>query len=62
MTNDPRGPIRTIKEVDLNSGGIVLIKFVECDHVGERINHFHYRVGDETRCFQCGKEITERVK
>lgn len=54
-SSDPRGPLRTVRAVDTNNGGPVLVAFAECEHAVERVNHFSYRVGDRDRCFKCGQ-------
>jgi len=51
-TKDPRGPMRTIVEVVTSAGPTLLT--LSCGHVGTFANHFTYKVGAETHCFQCG--------
>jgi hypothetical protein len=57
MSIDPRGIFRTVKKVEATPS-VVLVSFEECDHVG-KMNQSRpnaHRVGDETRCYQCGVE------
>ena len=52
---DPRGPVRVIVAIDksdFNKAGVKL----SCNHVPDLNPVFSRRVGDECRCFQCGKE------
>lgn len=55
---DPRGPRRTILAVRRSPTGGPTTVVLSCGHERERVNHFSYRVGDETHCFGCDGDPT----
>lgn len=57
---DPRGIKRCQTAVDASGCGPVLVT-MECGHISERANHFHYRVGDECFCYECGVEARAAI-
>jgi hypothetical protein len=51
---DPRGPIRKIEKVEEDpKGGATLLTLSPCGHVCRMNQIFHYKVGNDCRCFQC---------
>lgn len=54
MTKDPRGPIRTITDVEKRTD--VALVTLSCGHVGHFNQTFHYTVGNDARCIRCLKE------
>ncbi len=52
--NDPRGPLVRVTHVDGSGSGPVILT-LSCGHRVERVNHFSYHVGEESRCFACRK-------
>jgi hypothetical protein len=56
---DPRGPHRTITAI-VESTGPTLIT-TDCGHTSECANHFTYKLGARTHCFQC-REYPENLK
>lgn len=56
MSTDPRGPVRTIKIVDLSATNGWTLLTLDCGHVNEVNQIYHYRVEDDARCFKCRKE------
>lgn len=50
---DPRGILRTVAKVE-EPNGQAFVTFC-CGHRGQFAPHFHYRIGDEMRCFRCGQ-------
>ena len=63
-TNDPRGPIRTIKGVHYTGKpgqiDVAILTFEECSHQGSHNPIYSYRVGDPNRCYECGVEARKR--
>lgn len=49
MSDDPRGPVRQIVEVK-NDRQLIL----SCGHTAECNPIFHYKQGNDKRCFECG--------
>lgn len=52
MTDDPRGPVRKIVSVDWRTD--VCLVSLDCGHIRPMNQIFHYKVGNDCRCFQCG--------
>jgi len=56
MYKDPRGPIRKIVSVhESPTGGLTEVS-LSCGHVAKLNQIYHYTVGNDCRCFQCGQE------
>lgn len=53
---DPRGIVRTITKVEEDPHGAPTLVTRDCGHVGEMASHFHYKVGSQQHCYQCGVE------
>lgn len=56
MYVDPRGPVVTTVTVEVDANGGPTFLVLSCGHRVERVSHFTYHVGEETRCFTCKKE------
>lgn len=52
-TPDPRGPLVRSVSVQRRSDGVSVT--YTCGHIGEHAQHFAHRVGDDYRCFHCGR-------
>lgn len=52
MSQDPRGPLRNIIAIERWTG--VTLLTLDCGHVGEFNQIFHYKLGHPIRCFFCG--------
>lgn len=57
--DDPRGPVRTITAVgeyrqSTTALGGCIPMTLSCGHISEGNFTFSYRVGDPSRCFECG--------
>lgn len=52
MSTDPRGPIRTLVEIDKSDFKRYRFK-LSCGHYPDLNQHFSYVVGSEHRCFHC---------
>lgn len=64
LDTDPRGPRRTIVEVQPyrltrlpNASGGCIPLLLDCGHVAEMNFTFSYKVGESVRCFQCRKAV-----
>ena len=53
---DPRGILRKIVAVDDTSQSDATLITFDCGHTSSMANHFHYKIGSNTHCYQCGKE------
>lgn len=53
-TVDPRGPHREITAIDCQPHGTFITK--SCGHTGTHNQIFQYKVGEDIRCFQCGRD------
>ncbi len=48
---------RTIKTADYDPvDAWVHVTYEECEHEGLRANHFSYKIGSKTDCFECDQE------
>ncbi len=54
---DPRGPHRQIMNVDYDPRGASTRLTLTCGHIVTRNPIFPYHVGNDTRCFECAKEL-----
>jgi hypothetical protein len=57
---DPRGPVMTITHVSESPTGSETLLKLSCGHVARVNQIYHYKVGAESRCFQCGPCGSER--
>jgi len=51
-SRDPRGPTRTITGIEERSD--ITLLSLSCGHTGRANQIFHYKIGEECRCFDCG--------
>jgi len=51
-SRDPRGPTRTITGIQERSD--ITLLSLSCGHTGRANQIFHYKIGEECRCFDCG--------
>ena len=61
---DSRGPIRQIIEIQadresLSGGNVITPVLLSCGHIAQFNTIFHYKVGDDHRCFDCGPHGAE---
>lgn len=49
---DPRGPIKQITAIEERSD--ITLLALTCGHVSKANQIFHYKVGADSRCFECG--------
>lgn len=61
MSADPRGPMRTVTGIyDIrpstspNISGDVRPLRLSCGHIAECNQIFHYKMGQDMHCFECG--------
>ncbi len=57
LGKDPRGPIVRIIAVEESPSGGATIIATSCGHRSEVNQIYSYRVGSESRCFKCRKEL-----
>lgn len=57
MTNDPRGPERKIVKVEPDPNGGATRVTLDCGHVREFNQIYHYELGSRSRCLTCGKIV-----
>ena len=53
MTADPRGPMRKVTAIVERGDGTLIV--TDCGHGYDRNQTFTYKVGQQIRCFECGK-------
>jgi len=63
MNKDPRGPNREIRKVEERAD--ITLLTLDCGHVAQCVSHFHYKIGNQHRCYACGQtqhwENQERI-
>ena len=50
---DPRGPIR--QTIAIEKTASVSLVTLSCGHVASLAPHFHYKIGSDQHCFECGQ-------
>lgn len=56
ICTDPRGPVRTIVQVNEDPNGGWTNVHLDCGHVARLNQIYTYRLLDPCRCFACGCE------
>jgi hypothetical protein len=55
VDTDPRGPFRRVAAVVWDDGGHRTIT-LDCGHTPGIVSHMAVKVGEDCRCYACGKE------
>lgn len=53
MSADPRGPERTVVAAERKPEA-TYVTLKECGHVRPMNQIYHYKIGSQVRCFECG--------
>lgn len=56
-----RKPLRKIVSVDCPEGSATVFVGLECGHTSNCVTHFHYTIGENHSCHDCGIPIASEL-